>query len=236
MDFVLRFIEIMGIISFSAAGAMIAIDKETDLFGVIILSGITCFGGGLTRDIIVGDGLPAFFDMPVELTISVATALVIFLAAAIFKNEYVREEESVNKINNILDALGIGVFTSVGTGMYITQGPLVAIFAGTVTSVGGSLVRDIILREIPFILKKRIYALAVIAGASLYYIFETFVFAGLEDSGVLSTVICTAVIFTIRMCATRFKWNMPKAIIFDKIRDSSDEDTVSAEAEKISSK
>ena len=222
MDFVLRLIEIIGIISFSAAGAMIAIDKETDFFGVIILSGITCFGGGLTRDIIVGDGLPVFFSMPLELTICVATAIVMFMAAAIFKREYVAEEEFVNKINNILDALGIGVFTAVGTGMYISHGPLVAIFAGSVSSVGGSIVRDVILREIPFILKKRIYALAVIAGASLYYLFETYVFLGVEDSGVLSTIICTAVIFTIRMCATRFKWNMPKAIIFARIRENTD--------------
>ena len=230
METLFTVIEIIGIISFSAAGAMVAIDKETDFFGVIILACVTCFGGGLTRDIILGDGLPAVFDMTLYLSISVATALVMFLAAYIFKNEYVAEEETVSKINNVLDALGIGVFTAVGTGMYLELGPLVAIFAGTVSSVGGSLARDVILRDVPFILRKRVYAMAVIAGASLYYVFETFVFTSVENSNVYSTLICTATVFTIRMCATRFKWNMPKAINFSQIRA---EDSNQAENETV---
>lgn len=217
MEILLFIIEIIGVISFSAAGAMVAIDKETDLFGVIILSGVTCFGGGMTRDIIFSRDLPAFFtSMQVELVICVVTALVIFLAAAIFKHEYIAEEQTVNKINNVLDALGIGVFAAVGTGMYISHGPLVAIFAGTISSVGGSLIRDIILRDVPFILRKRIYAVAVILGASLYYIFETYVFFDIEGGDVFSTLICLSVIFVVRMCATRFKWNMPKAIRFSE--------------------
>lgn len=231
METFFKIIEIIGIISFSAAGAMVAIDKETDFFGVVILAGITCFGGGLTRDIILSDGLPAFFDMGFYLVISVATALVMFLAAAIFKKEYVAEEEMVNKINNVLDALGIGVFSAVGTAMYISHGPLVAIFAGTISSVGGSLIRDIILRDVPFILRKRIYALAVIAGSSLYYISETYIFDHIEGSSVFSTVICVVVIFVIRMCATKFKWNMPKAINFSKMRR--EESQAEAEQETV---
>lgn len=223
METFFKIIEIIGIISFSAAGAMVAIDKETDFVGVIILAGITCFGGGLTRDIVVGDGLPAFFNMSFYLGISVATAITIFLAAAIYKKEYVAEEETVNKINNVLDALGIGVFSAVGTAMYIDRGAFVAIFAGTVSSVGGSILRDVILRDVPFILCKRIYAVAVMVGSSLYYVFETFVFSGTANSEVISTLICIAVIFTIRMCATRFKWNLPKAIKFSEIRDSDSE-------------
>ena len=220
METIFMLIEIIGIISFSAAGAMVAIDKETDMFGVVILSCVTCFGGGLTRDIILGDGLPALFNMKLYLSISVATALVMFLAAKIFKKEYVAEEELVNKVNNVLDALGIGVFAAVGTGMYIDLGPLPAIFAGTVSSVGGSLIRDIILRDVPFILRKRVYAVAVIIGASLYYVFESVIFVSVEKSEVFSTIICTVVIFTIRMCATRFNWNLPKAIRFSEIRAS----------------
>ena len=223
MQTLLYIIEIIGIISFAAAGAMVAIDKETDLFGVVIISAVTCFGGGLTRDIILSDGHPAFFSMHVEIMICVATAIVIFLAAAIFKYEYVAEEEFVNKINNVLDALGIGVFAAAGTGMFISHGPLVAIFAGTVTSVGGGLLRDIMLRDVPFILRKRVYAVAVIIGASLYYVFETFVFQNVEKSGIFSTLICIAVVFVTRMCATKYKWNLPKAIVFSKMRANASE-------------
>ena len=61
METALEIINIIGIISFAAAGAMVAIDKETDCFGVVLLSIITCFGGGVLRDMMVGSGLPAFF-------------------------------------------------------------------------------------------------------------------------------------------------------------------------------
>jgi len=231
LEILLYIIEIIGVISFAAAGAMVAIDRETDLFGVVILSAVTCFGGGLTRDIILSEGHPAFFSMHLELVICVATALVIFLAASIFKHEYVAEEETVNKINNVLDALGIGVFAAAGTGMFISHGPLVAIFAGTVTSVGGGLIRDIVLRDVPFILRKRVYAVAVIIGVSLYYVFESFVFAKIENSDVFSTLICVGVVFVIRMCATRYRWNIPKAIKFSEM-DSTSPDKSESEAVK----
>ena len=224
METLLYLIEIIGIISFAAAGAMVAIDKETDLFGVVILSCVTCFGGGLTRDIILTDRFPVFFSMHLELVICVATALAIFLAAAILKNEYVAEEETVNKINNVLDALGIGVFAAAGTAMFMSHGPLVAIFAGTVTSVGGGLLRDIMLRDVPFILRKRVYAVAVMIGSAFYYVFEKYVFAGIEGGDVFSTLICLGVVFVIRMCATHFRWHMPKAIRFSEIRERSDTD------------
>lgn len=223
MEALLYFIEIIGIISFSAAGAMIAIDAETDLLGVLILSLVTCFGGGLMRDVIVGEGLPALFSMYLELIICIATSLVIFMAASFFKREYVNEEHAVNKINNVLDALGIGVFAATGTAMYISHGPLVSIVAGTLTAVGGGLLRDIILRNVPFILRKRVYAVAVIFGASLYYVFETYVLFSVDNSSVISTIVCLGAIFIIRMCATRFEWNIPKAIIFSEIAEKSGE-------------
>lgn len=227
METVLEIINIIGIISFSAAGAMVAIDKETDLFGVIFLSLVTCFGGGMLRDIIAGDSigreLPVVFtDMKMEIIVCVCTAFVVFWLAFIFKEKYVKEEESVEKINNILDALGIGVFSSAGTAAYMTLGPGVAIMMGLISSIGGSLTRDIILNDIPFILRKRIYALACLAGSTTYYLVAGVVMKDMLSANVVATLCCTAVIFIIRMCATYFKWNMPKAIDFTKIKSKAE--------------
>ena len=226
MDTVLFVIHIMGIVSFSAAGAMVAIDKEVDWFGVIFLSVITCFGGGLLRDVIAGQAIgieiPVFFTMHLEIAISVATAMAVFFIAAIFKRKYVEKEKAVVQINNVLDALGIGVFSAAGCASYIPLGPLVAIIMGMLTSIGGSITRDIILRDIPSILRKHIYALAVLAGSATYYLMSQLVIPDAEYTGVVSTVACTIVIFTIRMCATTFKWNMPRAIDFSKIREESE--------------
>lgn len=214
MDIFLGIINIIGLISFSAAGAMVAIDKETDLFGVVFLSVVTCFGGGLIRDVIVGTGLPLFFSMHFELLLTVSTALIVFLTAKLFSREYVREKELVNRVNNVLDALGLGVFASFGTQIYIHLGPLVAITMGLLSSVGGSLTRDIILNDIPFILRKRIYAVAVLAGSGIYYLIMEFFMKDSKLAEIVATLSCMVTILVIRMCATHFKWNLPKAIIF----------------------
>lgn len=223
MDTVLFIIHIVGIISFSAAGAMVAIDKETDFFGVIFLSVITCFGGGMIRDIIAGQSigreLPVFFtEMNLEIIVCICTASLVFFLAAMFKHHYVKEEAKVDQINNILDALGIGVFSAAGTGAYVCHGFFVAIVLGMISSIGGSITRDIILRDIPVILRKRIYALATLAGSAVYFVVSQYLMTGQESADVVATVCCVVVIFAIRMCATVFKWNMPKAIDFGKLR------------------
>ncbi len=225
MNTLLLIIELIGVVSFSAAGAMIAIDKETDLFGVIFLSITTCFGGGLLRDTIAGERLPVFFtDMDLHIIVCIIVALCVFMLARMFKDRYVKEEARVEKMNNVLDALGLGVFAAAGTGMYIERGPLVAIIFGMLSSVGGSILRDVMLREIPFVLRKRVYAVAALAGSAVYYLIRAVAMPNSETGSVLATVACAVAIFGIRMCATRFKWNMPKAIVFSEMRmDESEE-------------
>ena len=225
METALEIINIIGIISFAAAGAMVAIDKETDCFGVVLLSIITCFGGGVLRDMMVGSGLPAFFagKLKMEIIVCICTAFVVFLLAFILKEKYVKEEDTVDKINNVLDALGLGVFASAGTIAYIQEGPFVAITMGLISSVGGSMIRDVILNDIPRVLRKRVYAVACIIGSAVYYLVYTVLMYGNESAKMVATIACMVVIFTIRMCATIFRWNIPKAIDFNKIKSESKE-------------
>ena len=230
METVISILEIIGIISFSAAGAMVAIDKETDLFGVVFLSIITCFGGGIMRDILVGgaidrpvpwvfSGLP---DANLYVIISLATSIVVFLVAAIFKRRYVREERFVVAVNNILDAIGIGVFAAMGTAACIELGAFVAITMGMVSSVFGGLTRDIILRDIPFVLRKYVYAVATIAGSAFYYLTVTAFMPGHEAAEAVAAFGCTLIVFAIRVIATALKLNFPKAIKFSEIKDKID--------------
>ena len=228
METVLEIINIIGIISFAAAGAMVAIDKETDCFGVVLLSLTTCFGGGILRDIMVGQAIdrtiPAFFEgLEMEIIVCVSTALIVFLLAFIFKDKYVEEEATVDTINNVLDALGLGVFASAGTAAYAEVNPFVAITMGLVSAVGGSMIRDVILNQIPRVLRKRVYAVACIIGSVVYYLIAFVLMKGMASANVVATLSCTAVIFAIRMCATIFRWNIPKAIDFAKIKANSEE-------------
>ena len=222
LDIILDIINIIGIISFAAAGAMISIDKEMDLFGVLFLSIMTCFGGGILRDVMAGNEIgrmmPIFFtELKMEIIVCVLTALAVFLLAFLQKERYVKEEVKVEKINNVLDALGLGVFAAVGTAAYITLGPFVSIVMGLTSAVGGGIIRDVVLREIPFVFRKRVYAVACILGSGTYYIIHELLMKGMKSANVVSTIACVAVIFTIRMLATIFRWNMPRAIDFSKM-------------------
>jgi len=221
MEIILEIINIIGIISFAAAGAMVAIDKEADIFGVISLSLVTCFGGGLIRDMIaghsVGKDLPAVFtELNLEIIVCIFTAVLVFIVAMITKEKYVKEEATVESVNNILDALGIGVFSFAGTAAYLELGFFISVFMGLLTAVGGSMTRDIILGTIPTIFRKRVYAVACMMGSSLYYLIVTYFMNGIPSAYIVGSITCIGVIFIIRMCATFFHWNMPVAIKFIK--------------------
>ena len=228
MQTIVNILEIIGIISFSAAGAMIAIDKEMDIFGVVLSAIITCFGGGMLRDVLAGAAIgldrPWFFSgeplANLYIIISTVTAIAVFFVALVFKKTYVKEERLVCSVNNILDAIGIGVFAAMGTSNYLSTGPFIAITMGMVSCVGGGLMRDVILNDIPFVLRKYIYALPTIAGSAAYYVVAVHIFPNEEYAKMVATVTCLVIIFVIRMFATYFKWNMPKAIDFKKMRET----------------
>ena len=224
METVLSILEIIGIISFSAAGAMVAIDKEADLFGVVFLSVITCFGGGVFRDILVGDlidrPIPWLFSGTADangyMILAVVTSIIVFCVAMLLRGWYVRESKSVVAINNLLDAIGIGVFSAMGTAVCVDLGPFVAITMGMISSVFGGLTRDVILGDIPFILRKYVYAVATIIGSSVYYVIYAVVMPGHEAAEAVAAFSCTVVIFIIRLVATAFKLHLPKAIKFSE--------------------
>ena len=230
IDSILLSIEIIGVISFAVAGAIVAIDKETDLFGVVFLSLMTCFGGGIIRDITIGRNPPAFFrELSYQVAIATSVALTIFILASVFNRHYVRRAKLVTTVNNYIDALAIGIFSVSGVGTCLDffasrgerAGFLVCAVLGMMSAVGGGMIRDLILRDIPFILRKRVYALAALIGASLYYLLAAVIFVNNEVMQVISEVFCISVVVLIRVLATRLKWNLPKAIRFSEEHEES---------------
>lgn len=217
MSTVLTVIEIIGVLSFSISGALMAIDKENDFFGVVFLAIITSFGGGMLRDIFIGNTPPLFFRLFHLIIVSVITSTAVFLLATIFKKQYVKNEDFVQSINNYLDAAGLGVFVISGARICMEAGftnPFLIIVMGMLSGTGGSMTRDIIMREVPALLRKHIYLMAALAGAAIYYFLVRF---GVSD--VFAVPIGAASIVVIRILATVFKWNMPKAIDFKKLEE-----------------
>ena len=229
IDGILLAIEIIGVISFAVAGAVVAIDKETDIFGVVFLALTTCFGGGIIRDITIGRHPPAFFrELSYQVVIGAVSALVVFILATVFKKHYVKNEKLLLDINNYIDALAIGIFSVSGVQTCLNffaqkgenAGFLLCSVLGMMSAVGGGMIRDLILRDIPFILRKRVYALATLIGASLYYLLVVVVFPGNMVMEVVSQIGCISLVVVIRILATKLKWNLPKAIRFSELRDA----------------
>lgn len=225
---ILLAIEIIGVISFAVAGAIVAIDKETDIFGVVFLSLMTCFGGGIIRDITIGRHPPAFFrELKYQVLLAVCVALLVFTLARLFKNHYVKREQLVLSINNYIDALAIGIFSVSGVQTCLEffasrgerAGFLLCATLGMMSAVGGGMIRDLILRDIPFILRKRVYALAALIGASLYYLLVVEIFPNNMLVEVIGQVGCISLVVLIRILATKLKWNLPKAIKFSELRE-----------------
>ena len=227
LDTILLAIEIVGIISFAVAGAVVAIKKETDIFGVVFLALMTCFGGGIIRDITIGRNPPAFFRElagTYQVAIGAGVAILVFILARVFKRQYAEKIKLVMNINNYIDALAIGIFSVSGVQICVDffaakgeeAGFLLCAVLGMMTAVGGGMIRDLILRDIPFILRKRVYALATLIGASLYYLLAVVIFPEDKLMEIISQVFCITLVVVIRILATKLKWNLPKAIIFEE--------------------
>ena len=217
MDIFFTIIEYIGVIAFSVAGAMIAIDKEADIAGVLILALTTAFGGGIMRDILLGYIPPRFFtEYYIEIAISLTSAIVVFIFASAYKKTFLEKERLIGSINNFFDAAGLGIFSVYSANMAVEMGytaPIVVISMGVIASVGGGLVRDLILRDIPFIIKKHVYFVAALLGASVYYVLSVL----LSLNPVVASFAGFFVTFVLRILATVFKWNLPRAITFSKI-------------------
>lgn len=217
MDFeeiVYFIVEILGTIAFATSGAMVAISKRVDIFGVLVLSSVTALGGGCTRDILIGTLPPRMFSDYRYVMVSVIVSLLVFIIAYIFRDLYQKSQKIVDSVNNIFDAVGLGVFTVTGVQVAIESGfkmnSILAVCLGVITGIGGGILRDVMLREIPFVLKKRIYALASIAGGVVYYNLY------LADFGrTKSIILAVLVTFVIRILATIFRLDLPKVKLKD---------------------
>ena len=210
-------IEYIGFFAFAVSGAMVAIDKEADYIGIMLMALVTSFMGGIMRDILIGCTPPRFFTHYTPyIIICLGTSVAVIIFASVFKRAFIHYERRIEAVNNIVDALGLGAFSVGGVVIALENGfdsPLVAITMGVISSVGGGLTRDLILRDIPFIIRKRIYLLASLLGATLYYVLAV----ALSVDNLLASIVGVASTFTLRVLATLFKWNVPKAIDFKKL-------------------
>ncbi|QIQ02539.1 trimeric intracellular cation channel family protein [Streptomyces liangshanensis] len=195
-------LDLAGIFVFAISGALLAVRKNFDVFGMAVLAEVTALGGGLLRDVVIGAVPPAAFtDLGYFSTPLVATALVFFLHPQV---------ERIQGAVNVFDAAGLGLFCVTGTTKAYDHGlGLTASAAlGLATAVGGGVLRDVLANEVPSLLRwdRDLYAVPAIVGAGVVAVCIRFDALNGVTSGV---AVVTA--FALRLLAMRFHWRAPRA-------------------------
>ncbi|AYN86107.1 MULTISPECIES: trimeric intracellular cation channel family protein [Commensalibacter] len=193
-----HYVDLIGTFAFAISGALAAINRNLDIFGVFCIAFVTACGGGIVRDICIGS-FPLAGMMNLEYLVIVLTS--VFLAA-FFQKLLLH----LNHPTLFFDAIGLGFFASFGAhkAFVFTGNCEISIFLGTLTAIGGGILRDTLTALIPSVLTKEIYASAAIGGAIVQI---------MGDKNIISPtfapwfaiIICSA----IRLLSLKFKWNLP---------------------------
>lgn len=201
--------EMLGTVAFAASGAMVGAGKKMDIFGVCVLGVVTAVGGGMIRDIILGITPPGVFQNSVYAAVATVTSCTVFAVLSL-KRELLQGHfrEIYDRAMLIMDSIGLGVFTVIGVNTGIQQGYLhqtfLLVFLGTITGVGGGLLRDMMAGVPPYIFVRHVYACASIVGAL------SCVLLARRFRTVEAMVVSAALVMLIRYLAAHYHWNLPK--------------------------
>jgi uncharacterized membrane protein YeiH len=190
-------LDLAGSFVFALSGGLAAVRARLDVFGVVVVATVTAIGGGVVRDVLAGVTPPNALRHWPYLAVPAAAAVVVFVW-----------HPQVNRMRRpivVLDAAGLGLFTVTGTRLALDHGlgPAGACALGVLTGIGGGVLRDVLLREIPLVLRREIYALASGVGAVLVVI-------GSKVGWTTGWQIGAAVaVFVVRILAARRNWSAP---------------------------
>lgn len=191
-------LDLLGTVAFAISGALAAMNRKLDPFGIFIIAFVTAIGGGTVRDALIGR-TPVMW---MEHTIYIYLIGLVTILSIIFRNRIYYLKTSLF----LFDTIGLGIFTITGveTGIQNNLEPIVCIALGVMTGTFGGVIRDILCNEIPVIFRKEIYATASIAGAG--------VFIFLYNLGVnmdLVYIVTSLIIISIRLLVVKYKISLP---------------------------
>src|SRR5947209_17462395 len=194
-------LNLMGTFAFGLSGGILAVRKQMDLFGVLVLSVATGLGGGIMRDIVLGHIPPATLSDWRYLAAAGLAWLLVFL--------WFSRVVHHGKFLTTFDAIGLSIFTVTGTTIAFDAGlgPAPAALLGMLTGVGGGVLRDVLAAEVPLIFRSEVYAVASMLGAIIIIVAGQIGFLGLP-----AEVVAAIAIFSLRMVSVRRGWRIPIAM------------------------
>jgi len=195
----LLLLDLTGTFVFALSGGLLAVRKDLDIVGIVVLSVVTGLGGGVIRDVLLGRTPPAALERESYLVAAIAAAAVVYF----FSNRIERMGTPLQRF----DALGLGLFAVSGTLTSLNAGLgfVPAVLLGVVTGAGGGVVRDLLVADIPLVFRRDVYALAALLGATT--------FAAGARIGVpefAAAVLGVAATVVLRLMSTRHDWHAPR--------------------------
>lgn len=198
--------ELIGTVAFAISGALIGISKKMDIFGIAILGLITAVGGGVMRDLTLGNTPPETFRNPIYSLVALTVSVIVFIPY--FRNALQKNQRVFDIVLLVMDSLGLAVFTVVGietAETLIGHNVYLLLFVGVITGTGGGVIRDVLSGNTPYIFVKHFYATASLIGSIVTVALWNII------GGMYSMIIGASVIFLLRLFAARFHWKLPKA-------------------------
>lgn len=197
--------DIMGTIAFAVSGAMVAIERRMDIFGIIVLAALTAVGGGMVRDVLAGITPPMALCNVTDFMLSIIIAILASLAYSFWPFSPPNQRFMFG-VYNMFDTVGLASFTITGmlTGLAKETGNpyVLPVLLGVITAVGGGILRDLMAHRMPAVLYKDVYATAALLGAV--------VSCALQDYLDIITMswICFVLVISLRFSALRFGWHL----------------------------
>lgn len=195
---IFHFLDLLGTAAFAISGALFAIDKKMDPFGVFIIAFVTAVGGGTLRDMLIDRSPVAWMeDLTYVYVIFISVIVAILLRKKI---------SYLSKSLFLFDTIGLGIFTIIGTEIGVQNNfhPIISVSLGMLTATFGGVIRDTLSNEIPLIFHKEIYATACIIGSVTYLLLNKF---NIDQN--LIHILTTLIVITVRLIAVKFKLKLP---------------------------
>ncbi len=191
-------LDLTGTAAFAVSGAMTGMRKGMDIFGILILALITATGGGIIRDLLLGGLPPTALTAPIYFSTALVSGFLVFLFYKPLQGRPLRPLL-------FFDAIGLAIFTITGlqTALALDLSPLALLFMGTLTGIGGGILRDILSSEIPLVFQRELYASVSLTGGVLYLLLLPRIPPAPAGGGVIIFIVA------FRLISLHFNWHLP---------------------------
>jgi uncharacterized membrane protein YeiH len=190
-------LNLLGTFVFGLSGGLAAVRARLDVFGVVVLAGVVGLAGGIVRDLLIGAPPATFRDWRYLAAVGAAGLACVFAGRLV---------ERLGRAVLVLDAVGLAVFCVTGAtkGLDWGLGPVQAVILGAITGIGGGMLRDVLLGEVPIVLRQELYAIPALAGAAVVAVAH--VAGGTSPVfAVIGAVLC----FVMRLTGLRYGLDVP---------------------------